>query len=193
MKIKKERTNWLEFKFEMDDIPDKQIREVLAALEEKRKYYRLRNGSLLSLETREYEEINRFLNALPVQDEDLESRLNMPIIKGLQLLDSVNDSQTFTMEESFRQFLDNIRNPGALEFTVPKSLDPILREYQKNGYKWMKILAQYGFGGILADDMGLGKTLQSITFILSELPDIRKKKGSGAYCLPIIIDLQLAE
>ncbi|MEV5112352.1 DEAD/DEAH box helicase [Peribacillus frigoritolerans] len=176
LKIKKERTNWLEFKFEMDDIPDKQIREVLAALEEKRKYYRLRNGSLLSLETREYEEINRFLNALPVQDEDLESTLNMPLIKGLQLLDSVNDSQTFTMEESFRQFLDNIRNPGALEFTVPKSLDPILREYQKNGYKWMKILAQYGFGGILADDMGLGKTLQSITFILSELPDIRKKR-----------------
>ncbi|MGE7593351.1 SNF2 helicase associated domain-containing protein [Peribacillus frigoritolerans] len=176
VKIKKERTNWLEFKFEMDDIPDKQIREVLAALEEKRKYYRLRNGSLLSLETREYEEINRFLNALPVQDEDLESTLNMPLIKGLQLLDSVHDSQTFTMEESFRQFLDNIRNPGALEFTVPKSLDPILREYQKNGYKWMKILAQYGFGGILADDMGLGKTLQSITFILSELPDIRKKR-----------------
>lgn len=35
VKIKKERTNWLEFKFEMDNIPDKQIREVLAALEEK--------------------------------------------------------------------------------------------------------------------------------------------------------------
>ncbi|WP_458354623.1 SNF2 helicase associated domain-containing protein [Peribacillus frigoritolerans] len=184
VKIKKERTNWLEFKFEMDNIPDKQIREVLAALEEKRKYYRLRNGSLLSLETREYEEIHRFLNALPVQDEDLESTLNMPIVKGLQLLDSVNDSQTFTMEESFRRFLDNIRNPGALEFTVPNSLDPILREYQKNGYKWMKILAQYGFGGILADDMGLGKTLQSITFILSELPDIRRKRVPALIVCP---------
>lgn len=182
--IKKERTNWLEFKFEMDDIPDKQIREVLAALEEKRKYYRLRNGSLLSLETREYEEINRFLNALPVQDEDLESTLNMPIVKGLQLLDSVNDSQTFTMEESFRQFLDNIANPGSLEFTVPNSLVPILRDYQKNGYKWMKIIAQYGFGGILADDMGLGKTLQSIAFILSELPDIREKRVPALIVCP---------
>ncbi|MEY9868865.1 SNF2 family DNA or RNA helicase [Peribacillus sp. B2I2] len=184
VKIKKERTDWLEFKFEMDAIPDKQIREVLAALEEKRKYYRLRNGSLLSLETREFEEINRFLNALPVQDENLESSLNMPIVKGLQLLDSVNDSQTFTMEESFRQFLDNITNPGALEFEVPNSLGPILRDYQKNGYKWMKILAQYGFGGILADDMGLGKTLQSITFILSELPDIRKKRVPALIICP---------
>ncbi|MCK1992000.1 DEAD/DEAH box helicase [Peribacillus muralis] len=181
VKIKKERTDWLEFKFEMDAIPDKQIREVLAALEEKRKYYRLRNGSLLSLETREFEEIQRFLKALPVQDQDLESSLNMPIVKGLQLLDSVNDSGTFTMEESFRTFLENIKNPRGLEFTVPKSLEPILRDYQKSGYKWMKILAEYGFGGILADDMGLGKTLQSITFIVSELPDIRKKK------LPVLI------
>ncbi|MFJ7753565.1 SNF2 helicase associated domain-containing protein [Peribacillus muralis] len=176
VKIKKERTDWLEFKFEMDAIPDKQIREVLAALEEKRKYYRLRNGSLLSLETREFEEIQRFLKALPVQDQDLESSLNMPIVKGLQLLDSVNDSTTFTLEESFRRFLKNIKNPTELEFAVPKSLEPILRDYQKTGYKWMKILAEYGFGGILADDMGLGKTLQSIAFIVSELPDIRKKK-----------------
>ncbi|MDW7615919.1 DEAD/DEAH box helicase [Peribacillus simplex] len=184
VKIKKERTDWLEFKFEMDAIPDKHIREVLAALEEKRKYYRLRNGSLLSLETREFEEINRFLNALPVQNEDLENSLNMPIVKGLQLLDSVNDSQTFTLEESFRQFLDNIGNPSALEFVVPNSLGPILRDYQKNGYKWMKILAQYGFGGILADDMGLGKTLQSITFILSELPEIRKKRVPALIVCP---------
>ncbi|MGE7781111.1 SNF2 helicase associated domain-containing protein [Peribacillus sp. NPDC097264] len=180
IKIKKERTNWLEFKFEMDGIPDKQIREILEALEEKRKYYRLRNGSLLSLETREFEEINRFLNALPVQHEDLESGLNVPIVKGLQLLDSAADG-TFRMEESFRQFLENIRNPSNLEFELPERLQPILRDYQRNGYKWMKSLAGYGFGGILADDMGLGKTLQSIAFILSELSAIRQRK------LPVLI------
>ena len=76
--MKKERTNWLEFKFEMDGIPEKEIREVLSALEEKRKYYRLRNGSLISLESREFEDIKRFLNELPVQNEDLDSGLNVP-------------------------------------------------------------------------------------------------------------------
>ncbi|MDQ0247081.1 SNF2 family DNA or RNA helicase [Bacillus fengqiuensis] len=181
VKVKKERTNWLEFKFEMDGIPDKHIREVLLALEEKRKYYRLRNGSLLSLETREFEEIKRFLNALPVQKEELESGIDVPVIQGLQLLDSLDDSHTFTLEESFRQFLENIRNPGGLDFDIPNGLEPILRDYQKCGYKWMKTLAGYGFGGILADDMGLGKTLQSITFILSELSDVRQKK------LPVLI------
>ncbi|MEH7114486.1 DEAD/DEAH box helicase [Neobacillus niacini] len=181
VKVKKERTNWLEFKFEMDGIPEKQIKEILAALEVKRKYYRLRNGTLLSLETREFEEINRFLKAVPVQAEDLEAGFNAPIVRGIQLMDAVEDDSTFTLEESFRQFLDTIHNPNRMEFEVPEWVAPILRDYQVHGYKWMKTLASYGFGGILADDMGLGKTLQSITFILSVLPIVREKH------LPILI------
>jgi SNF2 family DNA or RNA helicase len=181
VKVSKERTNWLEFKFDMDGIPEKQIKEILSALEEKRKYYRLRNGALLSLETREFEEIQRFLKAAPVQAEDLEAGLNVPIVRGLKLLDSVEDNSTFTIEESFRQFLDTIQNPNSIQFEVPNLVAPILRDYQVHGYKWLKTLASYGFGGILADDMGLGKTLQSITYILSELPLVRQKK------LPILI------
>ncbi|MEK3888813.1 DEAD/DEAH box helicase [Bacillus sp. FSL K6-3431] len=176
VKMKKERTNWLEFKFEIDGIPEKNIREVLLALEEKRKYYRLGNGSILSLETREFEEVKRFLDVLPDQHEDLENGLKLPLVRGLQLLESSDDRDAFTLEESFLQFLESIHSPGNLEFETPKNLELILRDYQKDGYKWMKILAHYGFGGILADDMGLGKTLQSITFILSELPNIRKRK-----------------
>ncbi|WP_416826230.1 SNF2 helicase associated domain-containing protein [Ectobacillus polymachus] len=181
VKIKKERINWLEFKFEMDGIADKQIREILAALEEKQKYYRLQNGSLLSLETKEMEEIRRFLKEVPVQKDDFEASLNMPIIQSLKHLDFIDDSQVFTVEESFRQFLDNLRNPGNLDFDVPQSLDNIVRDYQKHGYKWLKVLASHGFGGVLADDMGLGKTLQSITFIVSELSSIRERG------LPVLI------
>ena len=56
-----------------------------------------------------------------------------------------------------------------------------MREYQVYGFEWMKTLAYYRFGGILADDMGLGKTLQSIAYIDSVLPEIREKK------LPILV------
>ncbi|WP_066054210.1 DEAD/DEAH box helicase [Robertmurraya korlensis] len=174
IKMKKERTNWLEFKFEMEGMAEKEIRAVLAALEEKRKYYRLKNGSLLSLETREFEEIDRFLNTLPVQSEDWENELNIPVVRGLQLLG--DDSKVFMFEESFRQFLETIQHPSKMDFEVPKQVEPILHEYQKQGYQWMKTLTHFGFGGILADDMGLGKTLQSISFLLSELSTIREKK-----------------
>ena len=50
------------------------------------------------------------------------------------------------------------------DFEVPKSLERVLREYQKQGFLWLKTLHANGFGGILADDMGLGKTLQVIAF-----------------------------
>ncbi|PLR92002.1 DEAD/DEAH box helicase [Bacillus sp. T33-2] len=181
VKVQKERTNWLEFKFEMDGIGDTEIRAILAALEEKRKYYRLRNGSLLSLETKEMEEIRRFILAAPVQDDDFEATLNMPIIESFKHFDFAEDSDVFTIEESFRQFLDHIHNPGGIHFEVPQSLANILRDYQKRGFKWMKTLAGYGFGGVLADDMGLGKTVQSIAFIVSELSAIRDRG------LPVLI------
>lgn len=176
VKVKKERTNWLEFKFEMDGISNNQIQDVLSALEEKRKFFRLQNGSLLSLESREWKEIQHFLYSPQVQNQDISNGLELPIEQCLALLDSVDEHNLFQMEESFRQFLETIRNPGSLQFNVPGGLDSILRDYQKQGFQWMKTLAFYGFGGILADDMGLGKTLQSIAFIVSELEQIRERQ-----------------
>lgn len=54
------------------------------------------------------------------------------------------------------------------DYEVPVTLKKVMREYQKDGFRWMKTLLDHGFGGILADDMGLGKTLQVISVLLSE-------------------------
>lgn len=62
-----------------------------------------------------------------------------------------------------------------MDFPVPPKLEPILKSYQKEGFQWLKRLAKYSYGGILADDMGLGKTLQSLTFIASVLTEIREQ------------------
>ncbi|XP_078325290.1 lymphoid-specific helicase-like isoform X2 [Crassostrea virginica] len=40
-----------------------------------------------------------------------------------------------------------------------------LREYQKEGYKWLRTLYENGVNGILADEMGLGKTVQCIAVL----------------------------
>ncbi|WP_068677528.1 DEAD/DEAH box helicase [Oceanobacillus sp. Castelsardo] len=182
VKHRKERTNWLHFTFDMDGIPQSEIKDVLEALEEKRKYYRLKDGTLFSLETKELEEIERFLRQVPLQDDDqLEKGLDVPIVQGLRLLDTVESDETLSYEDSFREFLKRISDPDSNEYNVPDKLEGTLRNYQKQGYRWMKMMASFGFGGILADDMGLGKTVQSIAYILSELPDIRKRK------LPVLI------
>lgn len=53
------------------------------------------------------------------------------------------------------------------DFEESESLSGIMRNYQKNGYKWLRTLEAWKFGGILADDMGLGKTLQVIAVLLA--------------------------
>ena len=69
------------------------------------------------------------------------------------------------------------------DYEVPESLKKTLRKYQRTGYRWLRTLAQNGFGGILADDMGLGKTLQIITFLLA----CKEKTDDEAVSKPALI------
>ncbi len=50
----------------------------------------------------------------------------------------------------------------------PQGLGTELRPYQRVGYRWLRLLADFGLGSCLADDMGLGKTCQALTFLLGE-------------------------
>ena len=170
----KERVDWLAFKFEMEGFPEKEIKEILEALQEKRKYYRVQSGSLLSLETKEFAEIQEFLMQAPFLDNDLQDNFEVPIIKGLKMIDQFTSDSVITAEESFQNFLQTISHPETENIEVPGNVHATLRDYQITGYKWMKSLNQYGFSGVLADDMGLGKTLQSITYIASNMQEMRE-------------------
>lgn len=180
-----ERTDWLEFKFEMDGIPESEIRKLLKSLEVKRKYHRLPDGSLLPLDGAEFLEIITFLNevGLPV-GETQGNTFRIPAVRGLHMIDSDKQGKSVKLGKAFRRLLENMRNPDNLDFPVPESLAPVLRDYQKYGYQWLKTLAHYGFGGILADDMGLGKTVQGISFIVSVLPEIRRREQPALIVSP---------
>lgn len=179
---RKERMDWLSFSFDIKGIPEAEIKGVLAALEEKRKYYRLANGSLLSLESEEFNEINQFIKESGIRKEILKGEeVNVPLVRSVKWMSSLQEGNVLSVDQSVQELVENIQSPKNLKFTVPDSLATVLREYQKYGFEWMKTLAYYRFGGILADDMGLGKTLQSITFIASILPEIREKK------LPVLV------
>ena len=96
-------------------------------------------------------------------------------------MNGLHEGNVLSLDESVQDLVESIQNPKKLKFTVPPTLHAVMREYQVYGFEWMKTLAYYRFGGILADDMGLGKTLQSIAYIDSVLPEIREKK------LPILV------
>ncbi|MCL2355685.1 MAG: DEAD/DEAH box helicase [Defluviitaleaceae bacterium] len=147
---------------------DYEIGELLEALEayrERKKFFRLKDGRFISLEKED--SAAYFLDALDVTKKDIKdgTTLVLPAYRALYA-GEISGSIAHTRDENFENLLANF---GKLpEFKAPEGLEKILREYQKTGFCWLKTLAHYGFGGILADDMGLGKTLQMITLIASE-------------------------
>ncbi|MCU5487045.1 DEAD/DEAH box helicase [Bacillus cereus] len=179
---RKERIDWLSFRFDIKGIPEAEIKGVLAALEEKRKYYRLASGSFLSLESKEFNEINQFIKESGIRKEFLHGEeVNVPLIRSVKWMNGLHEGNVLSLDDSVQELVENIQNPKKLKFAVPNTLNAEMRKYQVYGFEWMKTLAHYRFGGILADDMGLGKTLQSIAFIDSVLTEIREKK------LPILV------
>lgn len=172
-----ERTDWLEFRFDMQGISETEIKKIIAALEERRPYYRIPNGTLMSLETQEFLDLSGFLREMDISSANFgREEIRIPLIHGLQVAASLDEGQLLDPSTNFTNLLQNLNQPGQLDFAVPKSLNGVLRDYQAAGFRWMKLLAKYNFGGILADDMGLGKTLQSIAFIVSVLPEVRKQQ-----------------
>lgn len=162
-------TNWLEFSFGIDGIDEKDIRNILRSLVEKKRYYRLSDGAFISLEDKGYEEIRGLMEQMGIGKSQIKgSSLKLPVARGLSLIESAESQSRIKLGKAFRKLIADLKNPDNLEFDIPKELSPILRDYQKYGYQWIKTLSHYGFGGILADDMGLGKTIQSIAYILSE-------------------------
>ncbi|MED4532771.1 DEAD/DEAH box helicase [Metabacillus fastidiosus] len=170
-----ERTDWLIFEFHMEGIPESEIRNLLMSLVEKRKYYRIKDGRLLSLEDQNFKEINQLLSNMSIEKEQLNDKeARVPFLQGLRNI-AFLPHDFIHIGKAFSDLLNCLQNPDQ-EAAIPEKLNAILHDYQKHGVYWLRTLADYKFGGILADDMGLGKTLQSIAYIVSVLSEIREQK-----------------
>ncbi len=153
------------------DFDRSELKEILEKYNLKKKYHRLKDGSFLDLE--QNEDI-KFLNSLEygmeVNYKDLEKgKIRVPVYRSLylnKLLENVKNVE-IQKDKEYKELVNNIdEREYDNEINIPNDLNCTLRYYQKVGYKWLKILDDYKFGGILADDMGLGKTVQLISVLL---------------------------
>lgn len=81
--------------------------------------------------------------------------------------------------KAWNECLRRLKSAENLDPQLPATLQAQLRDYQVEGFKWMRRLAEWGVGGILADDMGLGKTLQTLAVLLD-----RKELGPALVIAP---------
>ena len=160
-----------------------EIKEILQRYALKKKYYRLKDGSFIDLESNEnIEFLNNLESGLGISYEDIENgTISLPIYRSMYMEKILNnlDKSKIKKEESYIDFIkDTSKEKENTTLTLPKSLKGDLREYQKNGFQWLQMLEKYELGGILADDMGLGKTIQVITLILKYKEEQKEKLPS---------------
>lgn len=160
----------LELELTTEGCSGQELLEILASYREKKKYYRMKDGAFVSLEDPSLEMLSELAEAAHLKPKELiAGKMHLPMYRTLYLdkMLEENESVYSSRDSHFREVVKGFKTVKDADFEEPKSLARIMRGYQKNGYKWLRTLEQWQFGGILADDMGLGKTLQAIAVLLS--------------------------
>ena len=162
--------DFLSLDINLDDVPKQELKDLLLSVSMKKQYFRLKDGNFLLLDSPELLDSLEILKELNVNIRTMKDA-TISVDRSLSgYLNSVfrEKDSLGVVDESVRRFADSVLNPP--EYPISERVHADVRPYQKVGYYWMKNLAGFGMGGILADDMGLGKTLQSIMYLAS-LPE----------------------
>jgi SNF2 family DNA or RNA helicase len=172
----------------------KELKEILTKYALKKKYYRLKNGDFITLEQNEdIDFLESLLSGSEISYKELEEgNIKLPIYRTLYLnriLEKIENT-AIKKDEKYVKIIEDIEDKSNVEeLQIPKSLTPTLRQYQKIGFKWLKTLDDYGFGGILADDMGLGKTIQILSLILAYKESAKEDKKPVMVVCPSSLSL----
>lgn len=160
----------LELDISTEDISQEELLVILKSYRAKKKYHRMRDGSFVNLNDNSLDMLAELMDAAHVKPKDfVKGKMHLPMYRTLYLdkMLEENEGVYSSRDSHFRKVVKGFKTVRDADFEEPKSLSKIMRKYQKNGYKWLRTLETWQFGGILADDMGLGKTLQVISVLLA--------------------------
>ncbi len=171
----------LDLKILTQDVPQEELLEMLSMYRQKKKYYRMKDGAFVSLEDTSFGMLSELMDTMHLKPKELtKENLQLPMYRTLYLdkLLEENAGVYSRRDSHFREMVKGFKTVKDADFEEPEKLSEIMRNYQKDGYKWLRTLEVWKFGGILADDMGLGKTLQIIAVLLA-----RKQQEAGKEAL----------
>ena len=139
------------------------------ALQEGQEFYKTEDDRYLPLDDEMLQRLARALQQMPKPDRaEEDDSVRYPAHQAFNLDKHLSGTHRWQTTLDVDAMLENIRRAAEKDTALAEPLGVKLRTYQREGIQWMKQLAAYRFGGILADDMGLGKTLQALGFIATE-------------------------
>ena len=161
----------LEMSMASNQFNKEELAEIFSSYDRKKKYHRLKNGTFITFNEEQKQVMSAISDVMKnYADKKNPDTIKMPLFRALYLDELLAEKESVELKKNreYRKLIGKMRSYENGDYEVPQSLDAVLREYQRDGFYWIKTLKENGFGGILADDMGLGKTLQILAFLLSE-------------------------
>lgn len=170
-----------------EGLTEDELLDLLGSYRLKRKFHRLKNGSFIATDDSTLDELSEMLEMMQVSPSDfVKGRMQLPVYRALYLDKMLEKNSTLytKRDKHFKSLVRDFKTVGDSDYEVPESLQDIMRNYQKFGYRWLRTVEACGFGGILADDMGLGKTLQVIAVLLSSKLESPDDQGTALIVTP---------
>lgn len=165
--------NLLDLKIDADGLSIDEINQLLKQYQPKRNYYQVGTKKMVNIKPAELEELRELVTKLGLPMTELTSnRVKLPLYRAMYLDSLLEQRQLidYRTNDDFKKLVKQVEKKSS-PVKVPGMLQATLRPYQKAGFRWLAMLAKYGFGGLLADEMGLGKTIQIISLILNNYHD----------------------
>lgn len=172
------KTGMLDICFEESGFSDEELFKIINSLKKKIRFVKLNKNTIIEVDEEDAEKLLNTINTFKLDPKKLNETQNVPLYQTLKIASDDLDIIDYTIDDSLKKLINEIVEFKKLDIKVPSSLKNVLREYQVDAYKWMKVLSKHNFCGVLADDMGLGKTLEVISVILSS----EEKKPSLIVC-----------
>ncbi|MCB6607667.1 SNF2 helicase associated domain-containing protein [[Clostridium] symbiosum] len=179
--------NWLDLKVDAQGMTATEMAGILSEYRQKKQYCRMKNGDFLRLDDDGLLTLLKLSDGLALGKNDFQSGvIKLPVYRAFYLESLVRENGhiPFSRDSCFKTIVRDLQLSETVGYEPPDEQGSVLREYQKAGFVWMKMLDVYRFGGILADDMGLGKTLQMITLLVSEKEE---RKEDGGDCVSLVV------
>ena len=173
------KDNILSYNFNLDGIEQTELTDILSSLKAKKHYHRLKNGSIIDLNTdKNIQNLGELTDELDLTKKEItEGNGTIPKYRALYL-DSLkhNYHSLISTNDNFDHLIKQFKTYKDKDISLGKKELKILRDYQAIGVKWLYNVYKSGFGGILADEMGLGKSVQLIYLCKLIIKENKKAK-----------------
>lgn len=130
------------------------------------RFVKMDDGRFLALS----QELRQRIADIGAYGTAMKNKLRFAPVHAL-VVDELLDDTGVKADKHWKSQLSRIEEAGSVSVEVPSTLQADLRDYQREGFAWLKRLAHWSTGACLADDMGLGKTIQSLALLVDRAFD----------------------